>query len=105
MKLNQGDEALLIIDEIQKIDNWSEFVKKIMQQLSRIGKLKQIADIAAVKRWSKIFTLSVEKFSTTFSEQSLNVEPTICFTFPSCKSIQGRNSIIYSPLFAELRGH
>ncbi|MCL2844194.1 MAG: AAA family ATPase [Chitinivibrionia bacterium] len=28
MKLNQANEALLIIDEIQKIDNWSEFVKK-----------------------------------------------------------------------------
>jgi len=28
MKLNQINEALLIIDEVQKIDNWSEFVKK-----------------------------------------------------------------------------
>jgi predicted AAA+ superfamily ATPase len=28
IKLTQANEALLIIDEIQKIDNWSEFVKK-----------------------------------------------------------------------------
>ena len=28
MKLTQAGEALLVIDEIQKIDNWSEFVKK-----------------------------------------------------------------------------
>ncbi|MDR2692830.1 MAG: AAA family ATPase [Chitinispirillales bacterium] len=28
VKIAQADEALLIVDEIQKIDNWSEFVKK-----------------------------------------------------------------------------
>ena len=38
MALNQSDEFLLVIDEIQKIDNWSEIVKRLWDEDTRQGK-------------------------------------------------------------------
>jgi uncharacterized protein len=38
MALNQSVEFLLVIDEIQKIDNWSEIVKRLWDEDSRQGK-------------------------------------------------------------------
>src|ERR1022692_1702378 len=38
MALNRSAEFLLVIDEIQKIDNWSEIVKRLWDEDTRHGK-------------------------------------------------------------------
>src|ERR1700722_11096539 len=38
MEANQSDEFLLVIDEIQKIDNWSEMVKRLWDEDTRKNK-------------------------------------------------------------------
>jgi predicted AAA+ superfamily ATPase len=37
LKLSNAQELILVIDEVQKIDNWSETVKKLWDEDSRIG--------------------------------------------------------------------
>lgn len=36
MSINQSDEFLLVVDEIQKIDNWSEIVKRLWDEDTRL---------------------------------------------------------------------